>query len=251
MIYKYLSTRKRRAMALPIVLIFAVIMSFVSIYLLKNTRDTNTQIQTGFEQLQSYFIARAGVEHVALKVKYLNNELYDAFCMYQGRNPLFNYSLIKNIKSPWDPISQYNPGPIFLYKNDGDYPRNDIFSDMKNKNGYDNWVNTFRSDLVSRASLNPNTGNGKNTVLDIIDHMPSCMNTALTTKPNGNRMFKQAYYQLTDIGVSANQVVKTGANRIENNMIIEFTIKSVYQSNKSEQNFDYEIKRTMLVKREL
>ena len=122
---------------------------------------------------------------------------------------------------------------------------------MKKKDGYNNWVNTFRSDLVSRASLNPNSGVGKNTVLDIIDSMPSCMKDALSTKPNGNRIFKQAYYQLTDIGVSANQVIKTGTNKIENNMIIEFTIKSVYQANKSEKNFDYEIKRTMLVKREL
>ena len=61
----------KKGMAVPIVLIFATIMGVVSLYLLKTTKNINSQIETSNEQLQSYLIARAGVEHAMLKIKFL------------------------------------------------------------------------------------------------------------------------------------------------------------------------------------
>ena len=103
----------KKAMAIEIVLIFATIMGIVGLFLLKTTRSNYTQLETSMCQLQSYFIARAGVEHAMLKIKLLNKEFYDAICMYQGRSPLFNYNGLDTSNLRYN-ICDTNPGTFFV-----------------------------------------------------------------------------------------------------------------------------------------
>lgn len=235
---------KKQGMAVPIVLIFATIMGFVAIFLLRNTRDSNAQTQTNMEQLQSYFIARAGVEHAMIKVKYLNRELYDAMCMQQGRNPLFDYSQIKDEweSTPWNAISEWNPGPIFLY------PQGESYRLIKGVNSNmsgttvasSTWINVFKSDLVSKENPIPS-----NSVLDISDAKAEIQNLLPGYVP-----FESGEYYVPEIRVSASKVKKNeDTKKLDNNLIIEFTVKSNFLSAKG-QAFDYEIKRTIKVSRD-
>ena len=238
---------KKQGMAVPIVLIFATIMGFVAIFLLRNSRDSNVQTQTNMEQLQSYFIARAGVEHAMIKVKYLNRELYDAMCMQQGRNPLFDYSQIKDgdEEKPWEAISQWNPGPIFLYP-DSEKSRlikgvnSNMYSGNSVKVASSTWINVFKSDLVSKENPIPS-----NAILDIDD-----AKTEIESLLPGYVPFVSGEYYVPEIRVSASKVKKNeDTKKLDNNLVIEFTVRSNFVSAKN-QAFDYEIKRTIKVSRD-
>ena len=235
---------KRHGMAVPIVLIFATIMGIVSVFLYRITKQSNRQNQTNVEQLQSYFIARAGAEHVMLKIKYLHRELYDAICMYQGRNPLFDFSQITSLSTPYTAIKPFNPGPIFLYeKSSGLSPETGtVFTNMsKNANykNYPNWLNTFKADLTSVKSDNPyNT----NQFLDL-NSLPSNISSLITAP------YKNAEYKLVDLSLPALQVEENTKNLIKNHIIIQFKVKSVYVSGKGNA-FDYEITRSLKISRE-
>ena len=217
-------------------------MGFVAIFLFRNSRDSNAQTQTNMEQLQSYFIARAGVEHAMIKVKYLNRELYDAMCMQQGRNPLFDYSQIKDEweDRPWEAITEWNPGPIFLYPSkESSRLIKGVNSNMSGtKIASSTWINTFKSDLVSKE--NPISSNA---VLDIDD-----AKAEIESLLPGYVPFVSGEYYVPEIRVSASKV-KEVSKKLENNLVIEFTVKSNFVSAKN-QSFDYEIKRTIKVRRD-
>ena len=231
---------KKQGMAIPLVLVFASIMAIVSTYLYKIAKQSNRQNQSNFEQLQSYFIARAGAEHVMLKIKFLHRELYDAICMYQGRNPLFDFSQITSMATPQNAIKTFNPGPIFLYKSGAFRPiSGTVFTDMTNKPGHDKWLNTFKMDLTS---VRANNKYGTNTFLDM-DYMPKEITDLMTAK------FKKAQYDLTDISLPALKVEENTRGIIKNHIIIEFRVKSSYISLK-DNNFNYEIKKSIRISRE-
>ncbi len=236
---------KKQGMAIPLVLIFATIMGIVSTFLIKNAQNYNKQNQTSFAQLQSYFIARAGVEHAMIKIKYLHRELYDAICLSQGRNPLFDFSLITNMSSPGDAIKSYNPGPIFLYKS-GEYTPvgGTVFTDMSQKTGYDKWIKAFESDLTSNPSDNPNSEGSTttNTTLDLMN-MPEDIKNLLKSEP-----YKAATYKLYDLGIAASEVLES-EGKVDNNVIVEFKIKSEILTAR-DQNFNYEIKKTIRISRD-
>ncbi len=177
-----------------------------------------------------------------LKIKLLHRELYDAICMYQGRNPLFDFSQIKNMSAPQNAIKTFNPGPIFLYKKGDLTPKpNSVFTDMSSKSdycNYSNWLNTFKADLTSVSSDNPF---GTNAFLDL-NNIPDITNL-MSSK------FKNAEYKLTDISLPVLQVEENTKNLIENHIIIQFKVKSVFVSAK-ENAFDYEIKKSIKISRE-
>lgn len=249
---------KRKGMAIPIVLIFATIMGIVSLFLFKSAKNYNRQNLTSFAQLQSYFVARAGVEHAMLKIKYLNRELYDAICLSQGRNPLFDFSQITDINNPWSAIKQYNPGPIFLYKLDEftnikgvstvDFKRDS--NDGNDKNIHRKWIEVFESDITSISDKNNkdnnnNVFNGKtiNTVVDFANetHMGNIKN--LMREP-----FKIAQYYISDLGISASEI-KENSGKVDNNVIVEFKINSILKTARDE-DFNFEIKKTVRVSRD-
>ena len=231
----------KQGMAIPVVLLFAAIMGIVSSFLIRGAREHNRQIQTSYVQLQSYFIARAGVEHAMLKIKYLHRELYDAICLSQGRNPLFDFSLIKNMTSPGEAIKPYNPGPVFLYK------ANTVFTKMDKKAGYDKWLRVFESDITSNPIDNPNKDNGitTNATLDITN-MPSEIKD-LMREP-----CKSAIYKISDLNIAASEVkeIKDGIkDKVDNNVIVEFIIKSEIITTR-EENYNFEIKKTIRISRD-
>ena len=232
----------RKAMAIPIVLIFATIMGIVSTFLIKNAQQHNKQNRTSFAQLQSYFVARAGVEHAMVKIKYLHRELYDAICMSQGRNPLFDFSLINDISNPGNAIKSYNPGPIFLYQNGEFTPiSGTVFTDMSNKKDSDKWVKSFLSDLTSNPDSNPNE---TNVFLNL--------SKANMTKDFGDLMkepFNAAQYYITDLNIAASQVEEKTEGVVDNNVIVEFKIKSEILTARDEP-YNFEIKKTIRISRD-
>ena len=240
---------KKQGMAIPVVLVFAAIMGIVSSFLIRGAKEHNKQIQTSYVQLQSYFIARAGVEHAMLKIKYLHRELYDAICLSQGRNPLFDFSLIKNMSSPGDAIKPYNPGPIFLYKStDGFSPEtNTVFTKMDKKDGYNKWIKAFESDINSNPQDNPNQEDNKttNSVLDL-SNMPNEIKTKM------REPFKSAIYKISDLNIAASEVkeIKEGTkDKVDNNVIVEFTIKSEILTARDD-TYNFEIKKTIRISRD-
>ena len=240
---------KKQGMAIPVVLIFAAIMGIVSSFLIRGARQHNKQIQTSFTQLQSYFIARAGVEHAMLKIKYLHRELYDAICMAQGRNPLFDFSLITDITSPESAIKPYNPGPIYLYKN-GDFSPivGTVFTDMSNKSNSQKWIKAFESDITSDSASNPNKENGQTTNA-FLDLGPD---KSMDIKNQMKEPFKSAIYKLNDLNIAASEVkeIKEGIkDKVDNSVIVEFTVKSEILTAR-EETYNFEIKKTIRINRD-
>ena len=239
---------KKKAMAIEIVLIFAAIMGIVGLFLLKTTQNNNKQLETSMAQLQSYFIARAGVEHTMLKVKYLHRELYDAVCLYQGRNPLFNYKGIDS-NFPYKSICATNPGPIFLFtsgETSSDRPKpGTVFSKMDTFStapytNYSKWLNKFKEDL--------NSNYADNSCLNMLN-----LDAAIQEKmklPGATEFspFKSAQYALTNLDLGAYSV-NENAGKIDNTVSISFTIESTYESAKN-QPYNYKISRSITVSRE-
>lgn len=232
---------KKNGIAIPLVLIFATILGLVSTFILKSSQQYNKSNQTSFAQLQSYFVARAGVEHAMIKIKYLHRELYDAICMSQGRNPLFDFSLIKNEATPEAAIKTYNPGPIFLYKS-GNYTPTGVFTPGFNNQNKDLWLNTFMSDLTSISASNPNIGPDGQTINATIDFANLNDIKALMGEP-----FQQANYRVSQLNVAASEV--TEGARVENNAIVELVIESSILTARDEP-YDYVIKKTVKVSRD-
>lgn len=238
---------KKKAMAIEIVLIFAAIMGIVGLFLLKTTQNNNKQLETSMAQLQSYFIARAGVEHVMLKVKYLHRELYDAVCLYQGRNPLFNYKGIDS-SSPYKSICATNPGPIFLFTSEeqgSDRPKSGtVFSKMDTFTSgpystYSRWLDKFKEDLNSTYA--------DNSCLDMLN-LDADVQAKMKLGSSDFSPFKSAQYNLTSLDLGAFSV-NENAGKIDNTVSISFTIESYYESAK-QQPYNYKISRSITVSRE-
>lgn len=233
---------KKQGMAIPLVLIFATILGLISTFLLKSARNYNRSNLTSQAQLQSYFLARAGVEHAMLKIKYLHRELYDAICMSQGRNPLFDFTLIQENQPVSSAIKQYNPGPIFLYK-EGQYtplPNSVYTQNFGNHPNKDQWLEAFTNDLTS----NPTQGQKGNTVNQILDVSKSIPNDikALMKEP-----FTGAY-GVTKLNIAASEN-KENTSKVENNAIVELTIYSTVTTARDE-NLEYQIKKTIKISRD-
>lgn len=245
---------KKRAMAIPIVLILATVLGLISTFMLKSQQQYNKSNKTSFAQLQTYFVARAGVQHAMLKIKYLHRELYDAICLSQGRNPLFDFSLISpdDENTPYKAIKSYNPGPIFLYSSGYlGLTNNGVFTDnfetkVRNANL---WLNAFMSDLNSNSADNPNQINGTTTNMTLdLNNMPTEIKS-LMTKP-----FKNATYKVSKLNIAA-QNNNDSAVKVENNAIVELVIDASVLVPKDsnpehDEPFGYQIKKTVKISRD-
>lgn len=216
--------KQRLGMAIPLVLLFASVLGLLSTFAIKSTKSYNQSNLTSYGQLQVYFLARAGVEHALLKTRYMQRELYDAICLSQGRNPLFDYTSIKtelgNVSQGdlESSVSKYNPGPIFLYEvsaftNDGL-----LTSGFTNSNK-DLWLEAFMEDIRSE----PLVAGGENSVL-------SFSNTNAFNNSILSRMaepFTNASYTIDALELAANTVSEVAASdRIENSAVVELTISA-------------------------
>jgi len=239
-----MNKKKRTGMAIPLVLIFATALGIVATYIIKSTMHYNRSNVASFAQLQTHFVARAGVEHAMLKIKYLHRELYDAICLAQGRNPLFDFTQVTDLSAPESAIKSYNPGPIYLYRS-GQFtptrlftPNFSIGGDTERK-----WLKTFIEDIKS----DPSTFDGKTT------------NTVLTMKslPDEikNRMrepFKNAEYGVITLNIAAQEIAEStdsGESRVSNTAVVEIVVRSSVETAR-EEVWDYEIRKTMRINRD-
>ena len=234
---------KKRAMAIPIVLILATVLGLISTFMLKSQQQYNKSNKTSFAQLQTYFVARAGVQHAMLKIKYLHRELYDAICLSQGRNPLFDFSLINSgdMKTPYKAIKSYNPGPIFLY-GQGQYANDGVFTPNFNKTDCDKWLKSFMADINSNTDDLAATEYGKaNLVLDL-NKLDSKI-TGLMSEP-----FQKASYLVSSLNIAA-QNIDDKTSKVENNAIVELVINSAILTARQE-SWQYQIKKTVKITRD-
>lgn len=231
---------RKKGMAVPIVLVFATILAMVGTFLFKNTRQYATQTRTNLSQLQAHFLARAGFQHAMLKIKFLNRELYDAAFLSQGLNPLFDFNSIQSYATPFDAISEYNPGPIFLYSQ-GAFSQNGLFTRAFSPSGPNNkdlWLNKFQEDIISGIDID---GTKYNWCLNMVP-APAEVN-ALLTEPFGGQ------YQITALNIAARETDETVANGVRNYAIIEMTMESTI-NNAKDDNFRYLLQKTIKVTRD-
>ncbi|HNX76983.1 MAG TPA: hypothetical protein PLM07_05885 [Candidatus Rifleibacterium sp.] len=234
----------KKGMAIPLVLIFATVLGLLSTYIIKNTQQYNRSNQMSFAQLQVHFVARAGVEHAMLKIKFLHRELYDAICLAQGRNPLFDFTQIKNLDEPEKAISQYNPGPIFLYRQ-GQFPNNRLLTQgfTVNAGSEKRWINEFMADIKSQITKTP--AGDSNAVLSM-QPLPNQISN-LMKEP-----FKKAQYGIKALNIAAQEIAendKDGAVKVHNTAIIELLIKATIETARGEA-WDYDIKKTVKINRD-
>jgi len=234
---------RRNGMAIPMVLVFATALGIVATFIIKSTMQYNRANLTSFDQLQAHFIARAGVEHATLKTRFLHRELYDAICLAQGRNPLFDFTQITDPSSPGSAIKSYNPGPIFLYRS-GQFTPDRLFTPGFKINTDDErrWLKAFIDDLKSDAS----TYEGVTT------------NEVLSLKPLPaeikNRMrdpFKLAEYAVTELNIAAQEVSESSddSSKVSNTAVVEIVVKSFLITARDEK-WDYEIRKTVRINRD-
>lgn len=219
---------RRQGMAIPLVLLFATVLAVIGTVLIKTTRQTNRQNLTSYNQLQAHFVARAGMEHALLKIKYLQRELYDAICLSQGRNPLYDFSR---------PISATNPGPAFLYTA-GEFSPNGFFTPGFTKDNSTVWAQAFTEDLVSGDTL-PD-GVVYNSCLSFTSP-PAAVSGLMREHFTGG-------YEVKTVGIAANNTVEQSAI-VNNQSIVEVTVKALITSARGE-TWEATLQRTVRVSRD-
>jgi hypothetical protein len=178
------------------------------------------------------------MQHAMLKIKFLNRELYDAALISQGLNPLFDFNTISDYDNPHLAISEYNPGPIFLY-NQGAFIRNGLFTKNFSPSGHDKdtWLKKFQEDIISGIIID---GVQHNFCLNMV--VPPAEINALLTEPfNGQ-------YQITALDVAAKEVSDEDGS-VSNFAIIELSVESTI-NNARDENFLYALQRTVKVTRD-
>lgn len=233
----------KQGMAIPLVLIFATILGLLSTYIIKNTQQYNRSNLTSFAQLQAHFVARAGVEHAMLKIKFLHRELYDAICLAQGRNPLFDFTQITSLDEPQKGISQYNPGPIFLYRT-GEFTNNRLLTQnfAIDGNKQKRWLNEFMADI--RSGISPTATGDTNAVLNMRPLPDEIKN--LMKEP-----FNRAEYGIKTLNIAAQEISEAGAagSKVHNTAIVELVINSTVETARGEA-WDYDITKTVKISRD-
>lgn len=230
------STAGSRGFAVPLVLVFATIMGLLATFVIRSNSHNFRQNLTSYNQLQAAFVARAGLEHALLKVKYLHRELFDAACFAQGRNPLFNFS------QPLDP--SFNPGPKYCLT------QSDATGAGQTTSGFisptrlssalsgarsppSKWLEGFRSDINSVGSTNVMRMN------ELPDEIKSRMREPFT-----------AQYDAAAIEVLTQDTNENlGQNTVSNQVVVKFSISASVTTARQE-TFDQELFRTVRVARD-
>ncbi|MBI3037895.1 hypothetical protein HYY75_02430 [bacterium] len=238
-----LKRTKQRGMAIAIVLIFALSMSILGMFILRNTQQHYRENLKTANQLQAYFVAKAGLEHALLKIKYLPRELYDAACLSQGRNPLYDFS--KGLGG----ITDYNPGPIFLFKSGEATPIPGSFFTPNIDSISANippgmWLSAYKADVSSGKTIDSVLINGVMSMAPL----PNEVAVHILSPPFGGQ------YELSELKVLANRV--DPGTTVSNQAIIELTVTGIINNsgvpagNVHYENWTETLKRTVKVSRE-
>ncbi len=215
-------------MAIPLVLLFATVLAIIGTVLVKTTRHASRQNLTNYNQLQAHFVARAGMEHALLKIKYLHRELYDSICLTQGRNPLFDFSR---------QISPTNPGPAFLYLS-GEFAPSGYFTPGFAKPNSTAWLQAYTEDLISGTTLD---GVQVNSCMSFVSP-PAAATGLMRERFTGG-------YTVPIVGIAANNTVDQTAAIVNNQSIVEVTVNASIVSARNE-TWDETLKRTVRVSRD-
>jgi hypothetical protein len=81
----------RRGVAIVIALFFSFCLMVLFVSMLYRQSNTAAHNQLSIQEKQSYFAARAAMQHFLVKAKLFPTELYDAVEFKQGKNPLCNF----------------------------------------------------------------------------------------------------------------------------------------------------------------
>jgi hypothetical protein len=233
-------------MAIPLVLILAATLGLLATYTIKSTQNHNKSNLTSYAQLQAHFIARAGTEHALLKTRYMHRELYDAICLSQGRNPLFDYSAVKTEAGVVTQatleaaVSKYNPGPVFLYKV-GDFTNTGLLTTGFNDPNKDKWLEAFMADIKSEGDA------GLNGVLSF--NKDNSFNDSILGRMS--EPFEVASYTIKSLEIAAQTVAEseTVATAVENSAVVELTINANVKTSRG-TSWDYDIKKTVRINRQ-
>lgn len=221
------------------VLIFATTLAIVGTFIFRNTRNYGEQSRTNLSQLQAHYMARAGIQHAMLKIKFLSRELYDSACLSQGINPLFDFTGASHA-SPHSTISPYNPGPVFLFRS-GEFTLNGLFPKaFAPGSDKDIWLKKFQEDIISGIDIG---GTKYNWCMNMVP--PPAEISGLMRAPYGGQ------YQITSLAHFAREVEEdsTDPTKISNYAIIEMTVESTINTARDE-NFVYQLKKTVKVSRD-
>ncbi|MDD3001168.1 MAG: hypothetical protein PHF29_05380 [Candidatus Riflebacteria bacterium] len=236
----------RLGMAIPLVLALAGALGLLATYTIKSTQNHNKSNLTSYAQLQAHFIARAGTEHALLKTRFMHRELYDAICLSQGRNPLFDYSAVKTeggvvTQATLEAaVSKYNPGPVFLYTI-GEFTNSGLLTTGFNNPNKDLWLDAFMSDITSESD------SGFNDVLSF--SKTNSFNDSILGRMS--EPFDVASYTIKSLEIAAQTVAEseTTATAIENSAVVELTINANVKTARG-TSWDYDIKKTVRINRQ-
>jgi hypothetical protein len=223
----------------PIVLVLATVLAITGMFVLRNTKQQNRQNITNFTQIQAHFFARAGLEHALLKTKYLHRELYDAACLAQGRNPLFDFSQVTAPGPGNYGISPINPGPAFLYRHGEAAPEGFFTKNFDTTlPAARSWIETFRRDLVSGMHID---GTNINFVMTG-NPLPNAIRSLMREPFTGQ-------YEVRSINLMAQSVAETAVSAVDNQAIIEIEVVANITTARGE-TFEQRVKRTLRVARD-
>lgn len=230
---------KKRGFAVPVVLVFATTLAVIGTFIFRNTKQYGSQTRINLSQIQAHYMARAGLQHAMLKIKFLNRELYDAACLSQGINPLFDFTGA-NRASPHATISPYNPGPLFLFRS-GEFTLNGLFPRSFAPAGdKDLWLKRYQEDIISGIDID---GTKYNWCMNMVP--PPAEIQGLMREPYSGQ------YQITSLANYAREVTEDedDPTKISNYTIIEMTVESTINDAR-DQNFVYQLKKTIKVSRD-
>jgi hypothetical protein len=80
--------RSRRAVAIPMVMGFAFLAGVFVVTIMSIRVEDKRQNLMTFQQLKSYYMAQAAIQHALLKIRILPNEVYDVSALSRGICPL-------------------------------------------------------------------------------------------------------------------------------------------------------------------
>lgn len=80
----------RRAFAIPLVILFAVVIMIFSFMLLSSNVQSKKQKISNLLSTKAYFMAQAGLQHFKLKYKVKPQLMFDCGRLYMGFSPVYN-----------------------------------------------------------------------------------------------------------------------------------------------------------------
>lgn len=102
---------RNRGSAIALVICFVGLLTILIASIIQSTTFQRSAVKKNVGPLQAKLVALSGVHHMLIKAKLMPVELYDAWALAKGRNPLYDFA-----DPTLNPAPPYylNPGPKFV-----------------------------------------------------------------------------------------------------------------------------------------